>query len=54
MKDLRTSIAESLDGGANPELFPFLSYFLQDIEEMGTDLLLVENLIRSHTGKGDL
>ncbi len=54
MKDLKTSIVESLDGGANPELFPFLAYLLQDIEEIGTDPLLVEGLIRPHAGKGPL
>jgi cyclopropane fatty-acyl-phospholipid synthase-like methyltransferase len=54
MKDLKTSIVESLDGGANPEIFPFLPYILQDIEEIGTDPVLVEKLIRKHIGSKPL
>lgn len=48
MKDLKTSIVESLDGTSNPELFPHLDYLLQDITEIGTDPRLVEKLIRTH------
>lgn len=48
MKDLKTSIVESLDGTSNPELFPFLDYLLQDLTEIGTEPRLVEKLIRTH------
>ena len=54
MKDLKTSIVESLDGGANPELFPFLPYLLQDLTEIGTDPVLVEKMIRTHIGSKPL
>ena len=54
MKDLKTSIVESLDGGANPELYPFLPYLLQDLEEIGTDPHLVEEMVKKHIGNKPL
>lgn len=54
MKDLKNSIVESLDGGANPELFPYLAYLLQDLHEIGTDQVLAEKMIRRHILKGSL
>lgn len=54
MKDLITSIIESLDGDANLELYPFLPYLLQDLTEIGTDPLLVEKLIRTNIGSEPL
>ncbi len=54
MKDLKLSIVESLDGESIPELFPFLPYLLQDLEEIGTDPRLVERLIRTHIGSEPL
>lgn len=54
MKDLKSSIVESLDGGANPELFPFLPYLLQDLQEIGTDPVLAEKMIRRNITKHPL
>jgi SAM-dependent methyltransferase len=46
--DLRQSIIESLDGAANPEVYPYLPYILQDIREMGTDPDAVVDLVKKH------
>jgi SAM-dependent methyltransferase len=46
--DLRQSIIESLDGAANPELYPYLPYILQDLWEMGTDPRAVVELVKKH------
>lgn len=54
MKDLKNSIVESLDGGANPELFPFLPYLLQDLQEIGTDPVLTEKMISRNITKHPL
>jgi cyclopropane fatty-acyl-phospholipid synthase-like methyltransferase len=46
--DLRQSIIESLDGAANPEIYPYLPYILQDSSEMGTDPRAVADLVKKH------
>jgi SAM-dependent methyltransferase len=48
INDLKLSIVESLDGAANPEIYPYLPYILQDIWEMGTDPGTVVDLVQRH------
>jgi len=54
MNDLKSSIVKSLDGGANTELFPYLVYLLQDLQEFGTDPLLAGKMISKNIAKQPL
>jgi SAM-dependent methyltransferase len=54
MDDLQKSVIESLDGSANPELYPYLPYILQDLWEMGTDPKTVVELIEKHINRRPL
>jgi cyclopropane fatty-acyl-phospholipid synthase-like methyltransferase len=44
MKDIKESVAESLDG-SNVDLYPYLPYLLQDLYEIGTDPRMVSKMI---------
>ncbi|MBE0636972.1 MAG: methyltransferase domain-containing protein [Bacteroidales bacterium] len=48
MDDLEKSVVESLDGAANPRLYPYLPYILQDVWELGTDPGIVFELVQQH------
>ncbi len=54
MDDLQKSVIESLDGSANPELYPYLPYILQDLWEMGTDPKTVVQLVEKHISRRPL
>lgn len=54
MDDLKKSVIESLDGSANPELYPYLPYILQDLWEMGTDPKTVVELVENHINRRPL
>jgi 2-polyprenyl-3-methyl-5-hydroxy-6-metoxy-1,4-benzoquinol methylase len=47
MNDLKDCVVKSLDGTAL-EIFPFLPYLLQDLREIGTDPLLVSEMLHEH------
>lgn len=48
MKTLDESVAMSMDGGEETAIVPFLPYILQDAWEIGTDSLVVADLVRRH------
>lgn len=48
MKTLEESVAMSMDGGEETAIVPFLPYILQDAWEIGTDSLVVADLVRRH------
>jgi len=53
MKDVILSVVDSLDG-KNPELYPYLSYILQDFTEIGADPEVMVQLIKKHIPAGFL
>lgn len=46
MKPVEQKVVESLDGGGNMAIYPYLPYLLQDLWEMGSDPELILSLIR--------
>jgi len=54
MDDLQKSVIESLDGSANPELYPYLPYILQDVWELGTNPQSVVELVEKHINRRPL
>ena len=48
MKSVEESVVMALDGGSNPAIFPYLSYILQDLWEMGADPETVIQVIGRH------
>lgn len=54
MEDLKQSVLESLDGTANPQIYPYLPYILQDLWELGTDPQLVLALVSRHVKRSPL
>jgi cyclopropane fatty-acyl-phospholipid synthase-like methyltransferase len=48
VKNLEESVAYSLDGSGNPEIYPYIPYLLQDLWELGTSPDDVIKLIRKH------
>jgi SAM-dependent methyltransferase len=53
-KSLKSSIVESLDGSSNQEIYPFLPYLLQDLDEIGTDPRMAAGMIERHVNRGSL
>ncbi len=53
MKELQASVVESLDG-KTMEIFPYLPYLLQDLREIGTDPLLVSEMLHDHIDDTEL
>lgn len=54
LKSLTSSIVESLDGSSNQEIYPFLPYLLQDLDEIGTDPRMAAAMIEKHANHGRL
>jgi ubiquinone/menaquinone biosynthesis C-methylase UbiE len=48
MNTLEESIIHSLDGNDNKEIYPYLSYILQDFWEMGASVKSILSLIEKH------